>query len=168
MPVIPAEKRIDGMYGEAWVDGVWWADLIEVTGTITVEKKAINPAGSVQTYNKRGRVTREGNCRFDKVDSRHEKKFIESVNRSLEDRRANRANAWFPRFNLLLQLDDPDSWGAEKITLGGCEFWNMPIGFSLADMRQIELEFTWEYESFGPNVPNQDFIQPPEAFQMNY
>ena len=168
MPVIPAEKRIDGMYGEVWVDGKWWADLIEISGTITVEKKPINPAGSVQTFNKRGRVTREGTCRFDKVDSRHEKKFIDSVNRSLQDRRNNRAAAWFPRFNMLLQLDDPDSWGAEKITLGGCEFWNMPIGFSLADMRQIELEFTWEYENFGPATPNEDYIQPPTGFQMDY
>ena len=167
MPVIPAEKRIDGMYGEVWVDGVWWADLIEVSGTITVEKKAINPAGSVQTYNKRGRVTREGNCRFDKVDSRHEEKFINSVNKSLDARRQERKSGitWFPRFNMLLQLDDPDSWGAEKITLGGCEFWNMPIGFSLADMRQLELEFTWEWESFGSE---NSVITPPEAFRMNY
>ena len=168
MPVIPAEKRIDGMYGEAWVDGVWWADLIEITGTITVEKKEITPAGSVQTFNKRGRVTREGTCRFDKVDSRHEQKFLNSVNESLAVRRDNRGTPWFPKFNLLISLNDPHSWGAEEITLGGCEFWNMPIGFSLSDMRQTELEFTWETESFGQNRPNIEQIVPPEAFQMNY
>ena len=163
MPVIPAEKRIDGMYGEAYCNGVWWADLVEITGTITVEKKAITPAGSVQTFNKRGRVTREGTCRFDKVDSRHEQKFINSVNASLTTRRDTRGTPWFEKFNLIVSLNDPDSWGAENITLSGCEFWNMPLGFSLSDMRQIELEFTWESEAFSEGA---SIITPPEAFQM--
>lgn len=167
MPVIPAEKRIDGMYGEVWVSNIWWADLVDITGTITVERKAINPAGSTQTYNKRGRVTREGTCRFDKVDSRHEKKFIESVNKDITTRRAARGTSWFPKFNMVVILNDPDAWGAEQITLGGCEFWTLPIGFSLGEMRQTELQFTWETESFGTNTANVDYISPPAPYGMS-
>jgi len=114
--IIPAEKRIDGMYGELWVGDSaenikWWADVVNVTGTVTVERKPINPAGSVQTYNKRGRVTREGSFQFDKVDSRLEREFLTSVNKSLEDRRAVRGQNWFNRFRAIVKLDDPDSWG---------------------------------------------------------
>lgn len=150
MPIIPAEKRIDGMYGEVYVleDGqaVWWADVTNVTGTVTVERKPINPAGSVQTYNKRGRVSREGTLTFDKVDSRLEKKFLESVNKDLATRRANRNVAWFERFTMHVKLDDPDSWGSELLVLQNCEFWTLPIGFSLSEMRTTELQFTWERE----------------------
>lgn len=148
--IIPAEKRIDGMYGEIWVGSganlVWWADVVNVSGTVTVERKPINPAGSVQTYNKRGRVTREGTVQFDKVDSRLEKEFLESVNRSLDDRRKFRNTPWFNRFRMIVKLDDPDSWGVEELVLQNCEWWTLPIGFSLGEMRQTEMQFTWEYE----------------------
>jgi hypothetical protein len=150
--IIPAEKRIDGMYGEVWVNrgnGVeWWADVVNVTGTITVERKPVNPAGTVQTYNKRGRVTREGTLTFDKVDSRLEREFITAVNKPLAERRsaANRGLNWFNRFSLHIKLDDPDSWGLEEIVLQNCEWWTLPLGFSLTEMRQTEMQFTWEYE----------------------
>jgi hypothetical protein len=151
--IIPAEKRIDGMYGEIWVGGgdtgtpiQWWADVVNVSGTVTVERKPINPAGSVQTYNKRGRVTREGTLQFDKVDSRLEKQFLESVNKSLEARRLERGVSWFNRFRMVIKLDDPDSWGVEELVLMNCELWTMPLGFSLSEMRQTEMQFTWEWE----------------------
>ena len=144
--VIPAEKRIDGMYGEIWVAQQWWADVVEITGTITVERKPVNPAGTTQTYNKRGRVTREGTFRVDKADSRHERDFINNVNRSLADRRANRNVPWFPKFNMVVVLDDPDAWGREQIQLMNCEIWTMPVGYSLTEMVMREIQFTWEFE----------------------
>lgn len=154
--IIPAEKRIDGMYGEVYVgDGanlVWWADVVNVSGTITVERKPVNPAGSTQTYNKRGRVTREGTLQFDKVDSRLEQEWLTSVNHSLEYRRANRDKSWFNRFRMVIKLDDPDSWGVEELVLQNCELWTLPIGFSLGEMRQTEMQFTWEYEDVATST----------------
>ena len=170
MGIIPAQKRIDGMYGEIYVGGsdvsgspagTWYADVVNITGTITVERKPINPAGSTQTFNKRGRVTREGSLQFDKVDSRLEKQFIDSVSQSIDQRRAARntaatanqpAPSWFNRFRMVVSLDDPDSWGKEEIVLYNCEFWTLPIGFSLSEMRQTELQFTWEYESVATEI----------------
>lgn len=155
--IISAEKRIDGMYGEVWVGDPnetvkWFGDVVNVSGTVTVERKPVNPAGSVQTYNKRGRVTREGTLQFDKVDSRLEEEFLTNVNKSLDERRTARdaTNAlWFPRFRMIVTLDDPDAWGKEEIVLQNCEFWTMPLGFSLGEMRQTELQFTWEWEDVG-------------------
>lgn len=148
--VIPAEKRIDGMYGEVWVDQQWWADCIEITGTITSERRQVNPAGSTNTYHKRGRTSREGSFRLDKVDSRLEKQFITSANKDLATRRATRGTPWFPKFNMLIVLDDPDAWGREEIICAGCELWTMPLGFSIAELRTTELQFTWDYEQ-NPN-----------------
>jgi hypothetical protein len=155
--VIQAQRRIDGMYGEVWVDGVWWSDVVDINGTITVERKPINPAGTVQTFNKRGRVSREGTMRFDKTDSRLEKLFLESVNRDLATRRANRNTPWFSRFNTLVKLDDPDAWGAESITLMDCEIWTLPVGFNLAELKTIEIQFTWIRE----DVANSKWITDP-------
>lgn len=150
--VIPAEKRIDGMYGEVWVGTSWWADITGVTGTIRSERKPINPAGTTQTYYKRGRTTREGSFTFDKVDSSREYDFLTRINRALSDRRANRSDPWFPKFNMMLKLDDPDAWGVEEIMLMNCETWTMPIGFSLAELKTVEMEFTWEYEDLGDHL----------------
>lgn len=158
MGIISAEKRIDGMYGEIYVgtgaDIKWFADVVNVTGTITVERKPINPAGSTQTFNKRGRVTREGTMQFDKVDSRLEAQFIASVSKTINERRAARGADWFSRFRTLIKLDDPDSWGKEEIVLTNCEFWTLPIGFSLSEMRQTELQFTWESETIPSVIVN--------------
>lgn len=156
--IISAEKRIDGMYGEIWVgaenDIKWFADVVNVTGTITVERKPINPAGSTQTFNKRGRVTREGTMQFDKVDSRLEAQFIASVSKTIDERRAARGTDWFSRFRTVVVLDDPDAWGKEEIVLSNCEFWTLPIGFSLSEMRQTELQFTWESETIPTPIVN--------------
>lgn len=165
--IISAEKRIDGMYGEVWVGDSnetikWFGDVVNVSGTITVERKPVNPAGSVQTYNKRGRVTREGSLQFDKVDSRLEKEFLTNANKTLEARRVARDtdnSLWFPRFRMIVTLDDPDAWGKEEIVLQNCEFWTLPIGFSLGEMRQTELQFTWEWE----DVAQSSWIEQPEA-----
>jgi hypothetical protein len=111
-------------------------------------------------------VTREGTCRFDKVDSRHEQKFIDSVNKDVTTRRNQRGTSWFGKFDMLVKLDDPDAWGSEQITLGGCEFWTLPLGFSLGEMRQTELQFTWETESFGEKRPNVDVITAPTTYNL--
>lgn len=145
---IPAERRMDGMYGEAYRDGRFLADVIEVTGTVSIDRREIPIAGSVNTHYKRGRVSREGTLRYQQVDSRWLQEFLAFTSLSLAERRAARDRGEYPSaaFDLMLVIDDPEAWGKESLMLYGVIMWNASIGFSISDLLEREVPITWEDE----------------------
>lgn len=154
---IPAERRIDGAYGEAYRDGRFLADVIEVTGTINIDRRELPMAGSINTHYKRGRVTREGTIRYQAVDSRWLKEFISFTSLSLDERRAarNAGNAVTAPFDLQLTIDDPEAFGKETLMLYGVVMWSANIGFSITDLLEREVPITWVREELI-----QDIVQP--------
>lgn len=151
---IPAERRIDGMYGEAYRDGRFLADVIEVSGTLSIDRREIMRAGSVRTAHKRGRVTAEGTLRYQAVDSRWLKEFMAFTSMSLAERRAARdaGNPVTSPFDLQLTIDDPESWGAETLMLYGVVMWSHSIGFSIADLLEREIPITWDAEELVDEI----------------
>lgn len=148
---IPAERRIDGAYGEAYRDGRFLADVIEVTGTISIDRRELPMAGSINTHYKRGRVTREGTLRYQAVDSRWLEEFIQFTSLSLAERRALRdtpgANPAASPFDLDIIIDDPESYGKETLRLFGVVMWSANIGFSISDLLEREVPITWTREA---------------------
>lgn len=145
---IAAERRLDGMYGEAYRGGRFLADVIEVTGTVSIDRRELPITGSVNTHYKRGRATREGNIRFQQVDSRWHREFFAFTSLSLAERRAARdaGNSVTDPFNLQLTIDDPEAWGAETLMIYGVIMWSMSIGFSISDLLEREIPITWVRE----------------------
>ena len=145
---IPAERRIDGMYGEARRDGKFLADVIAVAGTVTIDRREIVMAGSVGTHNKRGRVSREGTIRYQQVDSRWLEEFLSFTSLSLTERRAARDRGENPAspFNMTLISDDPEAFGAEEIELEGVVMWAHDLGFDITALMEREVPITWTNE----------------------
>lgn len=145
---IPAERRIDGAYGEAYRDGRFLADVIEVSGTINIDRRELPIAGSINTHYKRGRVTREGTIRYQAVDSRWLREFISFTSLSLEERRAarNAGNPVTSPFDLQITIDDPEAFGKETLMLYGVVMYSASIGFSLNDLLEREIPITWVRE----------------------
>jgi hypothetical protein len=144
----PAQYRIDGAYGEAYRDGNWLADVIEVSGTITVDRREVPMAGEIGTHYKRGRVTREGTIRFQQIDDRWHREFMSFSSLSLTQRRAAR-NAGTPvgaPFSLLLRIDDPEAAAGSSYSLSDVIMWSIPIGYSISDMLEREIPITWTNE----------------------
>lgn len=146
---IDAERRMDGMYGEAYRDGRFLADVIEVSGTISIDRRELPITGSVNTHYKRGRVSREGTLRYQQVDSRWLREFMDFTSLSLSQRRAMRDAGQAPTapFNILLAVDDPEAFGAEQLMIYNVIMWNHSIGFSINDLLEREIPITWEREA---------------------
>lgn len=160
-PLAP-EKRIDGAYGEALRGGQWLADVIEVSGTISIDRREVPMAGSVNTGYKRGRASREGTLRFQKVDDRWEKEFMDYTSLSLAQRRAARNNkvpVGAP-FYLTLTVDDPDAPGPSSYGLDGVVMWTMPFGYSITDMMDREVTITWTTEELLAGIDSIGLLDP--------
>lgn len=151
---IAAERRMDGMYGEAYRDGRFLADVIEVRGTPTIDRRELAIAGSVSTHYKRGRVSREGTLRYQQVDSRWLKEFLSFTSLSLAERRAARDRGENPAapFDLMLTIDDPEAFGKESLMLYNVVMWSHEIGYSINDLLEREVPITWEREEIISEV----------------
>lgn len=152
---IGAQRRIDGMAGEVHMDigggaMAFAADVVEISGTIRVDRKDVPIPGTRNTQSKPGRVSREGSFRFQKIDDRYEKFFLEnnlgdlSVLRAARD--ANNGNLPNVTFSIMIVLDDPQAWGASKLTLTGVKMWELPIGYNINDLVERDIPITWENE----------------------
>lgn len=145
-----ALRRVGGMYGSAWRDGVMLAEAVEVTGTVEIGRIEVPLVGQTKQGYKPGRESREGTIRVQKVDSSWEREVWQFLTQSLDERRSNRgsANASIREFSLKIALDDPDAYGYEAWQLNGCKIWRLPLGFSITD-EIIDREFplTWESET---------------------
>ena len=151
---VPVEKRFDGMYGEVYRDGLWMADVIEVSGTTSIDRRDLPIAGTVNTQYKRGRVTREGTMRIQQLDDRWHKEFFDFTSKSLAERRAARdaGNPLTTPFDLHLVVDDPEAFGRSSVMLYGVVMWGMPLGFSINDLLEREIPITWVREEIIDEV----------------
>jgi hypothetical protein len=160
------DRRIDGMYGEVYHEGKYQGDILEISGRIAIERREIPVAGTDRVAFRRGRVSREGTFRVGKVDSRFEDFILSYASKSVQDRRIDRAAGRdsFPETWFTIRVDDPDSWGAEEIQLLGVRLWEIAIGYTMGDLLEREIPFTWEYEKLIQGVPRPgnlgDWTQP--------
>lgn len=150
---VGASRRIDGATGEVWMDiggsMEMAADIVEINGAIRKERKDVPIPGTRNTHHKSGRITREGSFRFQKIDDRYESYFLSQLQdlatlRALRD--ANGGNLPNNTFSVLINLDDPQAWGASTMLITGVEMWELPIGFNLNDLIEREIPITWENE----------------------
>lgn len=148
------DRRIDGQYGEVWHEGVYQGDILEITGRIAIERREIPRAGNSGVVFRRGRVSREGSFRIGKIDSRFENKILQYIRLSPDEKRKLRRQgiAAFPDTWLTIKVDDPDSWGVEEIQLLGVKIWEVGIGFTMGDLLEREIPFTWESENLVKGI----------------
>ena len=146
---------MDGNYGEIYHSGHYQQDIRDFSGRIAIERRELPRAGTNTIVYRKGRITREGSIRIAKVDSRFEALFLIYANKTTTERRADRGQGIdsFPDTQLLIRLDDPDSWGAEEIMLFGVKFWEIPIGFTQNDMVERDIPCTWHSEMLVSAIP---------------
>jgi hypothetical protein len=147
-PTTIEDRRVDGMYGEVWHEGIYQGDILELSGRVAIERREIPVAGSDKVAFRRGRISREGSFRIGKVDSRFESVILGYAGLSVADRRNARAVGFdpFPETHFTVRLNDPDSWGVEELQLLGVKMWEIPIGYTMGDLKELEIPFTWEKE----------------------
>jgi hypothetical protein len=140
------EREVSAEYGQVWVNGFYQQDITAFTGTVSIGQTSLGVAGSDGTVYRTTRKTKTGTLNYRKADSRWEALMLTYDSLSPDDRRALRANGLsaFPQVQLLIVLDDPDSWGAEVLQLNTVRFWDIPVGYSGDSIIERSLTATWE------------------------
>jgi hypothetical protein len=155
------ERQIDGGYGEIYHEGHYQGDIASFTGRISIERRAIQRAGTNQVVYRRGTITKEGTFVVNKVDSRFENKVINYANLDTATRRLYRdqgIDPW-PATDFLIKLDDPDSWGAESIHIMGVRIWEVSLGYAPGEMLSRDLPCTWDSQKVLEGVPRPGNLQ---------
>jgi hypothetical protein len=160
-PFVDALKRMGGMYGSVWVNGVMQTDVIELKPTIEIQRQTIMLVGNQSEGYKPTRATRSATLGTQKIDSRWNIFIYNQLSQSLDNRRwwrdnpggnpANAPGGSAPppsEFSLKLAIDDPDAYGYEAWQLDRCKIWRMELGSAQTD-DHIETQYplTWTSET---------------------
>ncbi|MWV44587.1 phage portal protein [Paenibacillus sp. HJL G12] len=135
--MLDASRVILGTYGQAYIDGVWQTHINKLEASVELEKRELNLVGSDWKVHKNGIKKGTGTMSGYKVTS-------DMIQRG------------FTKFDIISKLDDPESFGHERVRLINC----MPDKIQLANWTageevQEETTFTFEgYELVDPIVGN--------------
>ncbi|WP_334075222.1 phage tail tube protein [Paenibacillus sp. A14] len=126
-------RVIMGTFGQIFIDGVWQSNLNHLEANVEAEKRELNLVGTDYTVFKLGRKKGTGTMSGYKVSS-------EMISRG------------FQKFSIINKLDDPETYGFERIQLNNCmvdkiQLANWTAGEEVAE----ETAFTFEsYELLDP------------------
>lgn len=148
------ERSIYGRSGRVLRDGVWLANVTEISATITVDRMEVRRAGDYWVKYKAGEFTGEGSLSFDKVNSQFEVELLNYIN-GYDTQGNPLQNRALPVFNLMINLEDRGipgirfnevgeaEAGHESIILSGVNFWSLPVGYTMTDLLSRDLDFTF-------------------------
>jgi len=148
------ERSIYGRSGRVLREGVWLANVTEISATITIDRMEVRRAGDYWVQYKAGEFTGEGSVSFDKVNSQFETEFLNYIN-GVDINGAPLTNRALPVFNLMINLEDrgiPNIQfddqgeavsGHESIILTGVNFWSLPVGYTMTDLLSRDMDFTF-------------------------
>lgn len=124
--MLDASRVIMGTYGQVFIEGEWQTNINKLEASVEMEKRELKLVGNDWTVHKSGSKKGTGTMSGYKVTS-------DMISRG------------FTKFNIISKLDDPESYGHERVQLINC----MPDKIQLANWTageevQEETSFTFE------------------------
>lgn len=127
-----AKRVINGTFGELWKDGVLVAETTACQAKITKTKTAVQLCGQMMEDTKTTSVKGTGSLTIHKVDS------------AWISEQMDVQNGVDSRHTLVSALKDPDSWGAERISLSNVSFDDVTLAdWKAATMGSVTIPFTF-------------------------
>lgn len=131
---LDTSRVINGSYGEVWHEGKWLTNTQSAEATVEINKEEINRSGTRWVGHKVTSLTGTGTITGYKVTS----DFIRLVGAVANDSSKPYVT------ELILKLNDPESFGAERVRLKGVQFDQIPLGnFEVGSLIEEELPFTF-------------------------
>ena len=137
-----AKRVMSGTWGELWLEGEYVAECYKFQAKYTYNKEDVNICGQMMTDTKVMSIKGAGTMGLHKVSSRMAKVIGDKI-RDGKD----------VRFTIISKLADPDSFGAERVSLSNVSFDD----FTVADWEagvagKIETTFTFTESKFLDKV----------------
>ena len=109
-------RAINGTFGEIWIDGEYMAECTGLEAKVSLEKTEVNMGGTLAKGYKVTGIDCKGTIKMDKVSSY----FINKLSDNLKKGKSTTAT-------IISNLQDPDSFGGERVQLNGCLFDEMTL-----------------------------------------
>lgn len=135
MAKFKAPRIISGTHGYLYWDGDLVYEVSSVEASIKTDREDVTFAGDMWKDSKLMSLGGEGTIKIRKVFSRAKtlaKAFSEGKD---------------PRSELIVKLEDPDSFGSERVALHNCWFNDVPLA-SFENGKIVEEEFSFGFSSF--------------------
>lgn len=130
------DRVINGSFGECYIDGEFVSEAKEIKATIRIDREEVRRSSTRNTAYKAKGVMGEGTLVLHKVTS----KFL----KMLADFMANPRSKVPTITRLVVQLDDPESLGVERVALKNVKFWELEFGWTLDSLLEESIPFTFE------------------------
>jgi hypothetical protein len=106
-----AENIINGTWSQLWIDGDKVSEAYGLQAKVTVQKTAVNIIGKLAEDTKTTGIQCKGTLKLHKVSSRMILKISDNIKKGKQT-----------VCTLVSALDDPDSYGAERLCIKDAKF----------------------------------------------
>lgn len=111
MKEFDANRTINGTYGEAWFDDDYLAEVTSGKAEVDITYTDIQRARHIINGKKMAKAEGKGSIKINHVRSNIASKVSDAVKTGKT-----------PSFKIVMNLDDPDAYGSERVVLYGCKF----------------------------------------------
>lgn len=135
---IKAKRVINGTWGQLWFEGNLVGETYKLQAKDNYTREDVLLCGSLRPGKKLTKIDSTGTLGLFKVNSR----MIQMI-----DEKVSAGND--PEFTLVSKLEDPDSYGAERVALTGVQFDDLTLAdWEAGVLGKIECPFTFQNHEF--------------------
>lgn len=132
--MLDSTRVINGTYGYVYHDGTWLTNIKSAEANVEITKEEIKRAGTRWTAHKVTGLSGTGTISGYKVTS----EFVERIGKISDDSQGTFIT------ELILKLEDPESYGAYRVRLKGVTFDKIPLmHFEVGAIVEEELPFNF-------------------------
>ena len=137
-----AKRVMSGTWGEVWLDGDFVGECYKFQAKDSYTRDKIVLGGKLRPGYKLNSIEGKGSMGLHKVSSRMAIKIGEALKAGND-----------PRFTVISKLDDPDAYGAERVSFTGVLFDDLTLAdWEVATSGKIEAPFTYDDYEFLDKV----------------
>lgn len=133
-----ASRIISGTWGELWLDGDYVSECYGFQAKMAFNREKVQQCRKMIPGQKLMSIDCTGSVKLYKVSSRMAKAVAMKVKEGKD-----------PRFTIISKLDDPDAYGAERISVSGVAFDDTTLAdWEVGNIGKTECPFTFEDYEF--------------------
>jgi hypothetical protein len=138
-----AKRVANGTFGQVWLDGDLVSECYGCKLSVKTTKEKVYIPGKMAVDNKITGIELTGTVKLYKCSSRMARLIGEKLK-----------NGQDVRFTLISKLDDPDTYGAERISATGVSFDDLTLAdWESGKLGQVECPFTYTDYTFLDLMP---------------
>lgn len=131
MSQLTGNQVISGTFGRIWVNNELWAEVKSFEAKVTGDFEDVTFCGDLATHNKFMGWTGEGTIVCHKIDS----KITKMLQKAFK-------TGQMPDIKIVGKLDDPASYGAERVEILGVTFTEfMLMKFASKELQETEVPY---------------------------